>query len=202
MQFVRLDVLTARGPFAASPEWSAALAEVQLAVQGNVWPPGNPSGLFEVYPQVGKLRGMGNGVVPIKVGVLAGLQAQGWTPEGAGRQLPGDFDAVKGIADGQFIGLEWETGNISSSHRAINRMIRGYQEGWLKGGILVLPTQRLARYLTDRVGTYEELMRYRSVWVDDPRWTDGALAVVAVEQDADNLDVLPIPKMTAGRALG
>ena len=66
---------------------------------------------------------------------------------------------MKSIKD-KFYAVEWETGNISSSHRALNKMAIGIGDGILLGGTLVLPNRNLYNYLTDRIGNYEELLPY------------------------------------------
>ena len=94
---------------------------------------------------------------------------------------------------------EWETGNVSSSHRAINKIMLGVQDDSLTGGVLVVPTKRLAKYLTDRVGNYEELEPYFRFWRRSCE--RGYLAVIAVEHDNESADVPRISKGTDGRAL-
>jgi hypothetical protein len=137
------------------------------------WPPNGPD--FAIYPESGKQRNMGNGVKPIKKGFQALLSQRGWQLEqrypGVQDELrPGAFDAWVEPANGfsPFV-LEWETGNISSSHRALNKMATGLQEGILSGGILILPTRRLYRYLTDRIGNFDELKPYFKFWSSMPR---------------------------------
>jgi Restriction endonuclease BamHI len=168
------------------------------------WPPNGPD--FAIYPESGKQRNMGNGVKPIKKGFQALLSQRGWQLEqrypGVQDELrPGAFDAWVEPANGfsPFV-LEWETGNISSSHRALNKMATGLQEGILSGGILILPTRRLYRYLTDRIGNFDELKPYFKFWSSMP--VRGFLAVVSVEHDRESLDVPRIPKGTDGRAIG
>src|SRR5450755_1956849 len=92
--------------------------EVEKAIKRVVWPIGNS--VFCINP-VRK----GNGVVPIKKEFIAYLKAHGWITEKS-------FELVDGIGAGPIdallktplgsIAVEWETGNISSSHRAINKM--------------------------------------------------------------------------------
>ena len=45
------------------------------------------------------------------------------------REKPGKIDAVKNLPDGRYFAFEWETGNISSSHRALNKMAIGLLDG-------------------------------------------------------------------------
>jgi hypothetical protein len=81
---------------------------------------------------------------------------------------------------------EWETGNISSSHRAVNKMALGLLTGRISGGVLVLPARKLYRYLTDRIGNYEELRPYFPMWSALPV-ADGYLGILAVEYDAASI---------------
>ena len=96
---------------------------------------------------------------------------------------------------------EWETGNISSSHRAMNKMALGLMQEVLIGGILILPTREMYHYLTDRIGNFEELEPYFPLW-RAVACREGILGVVSVEHDAVSRDVPRIPKATNGRALG
>lgn len=96
--------------------------------------------------------------------------------------------------------LEWETGNISSTHRALNKMTLGLLKGLLIGGVLIVPTRAMYKYLTDRVGNYPEIEPYfplgRALRIDE-----GLLAVFAIEHDAVSKSAPRIPKGTDGRAL-
>ena len=112
---------------------------------------------------------------------------------------PGKLDAILETEFGPFA-LEWETGNISSSHRALNKMCSGLLRKVLAGGILVVPSRKLYKYLTDRVGNISELMPYFELWQSIP-CEAGVLEIVVVEQDAESTSVPKIPKITAGRAL-
>lgn len=109
------------------------------------------------------------------------------------------MDATLPVGDRHFC-VEWETGNVSSSHRAINKMALGILKKVLIGGALILPTREMYRYLTDRVGNYPEVEPYFALWksltVDE-----GLLAVIAIEHDAVGKSVPRIPKGTDGRAL-
>jgi hypothetical protein len=171
------------------PEWEQSLREVERAIGKVVWPEGSSD--FTIYPQSGKKSGEGNGVKPIHQGFLTALALDGWSV--ASNRLK--LDAVKTYPNG-YVGLEWETGNISSSHRSMNRLQLA-QSGDCLGGILILPTRRLAKYLTDRIGNYEELEQYLPLY-DLP---DLALAVYAVEHDHEDFAVPRIKKGTDGRSL-
>jgi hypothetical protein len=96
--------------------------------------------------------------------------------------------------------LEWETGNISSSHRALNKIALGILRGIFIGGALVLPTRAMYKYLTDRIGNYDEIEPYFELWKKLPI-KKGLLLVIAIEHDSVNGSVPRIPKGTDGRAI-
>lgn len=202
MKIVEIHDVFSEGDFPKSNDWITACKHVEEAILGTDWPHG--SGLFTIYPQSGKKRGEGNGVAPIKKPCTARLRNLGWLTEKLpplekGIVRPGDLDALFECSTG-FIGFEWETGNISSSHRAINKLLLTMQQGGLIGGFLVVPSDKLKIYLTDRIGNIGELRPYLPLWKSIPIH-DGVLRIVVVEHDATSLDVPRIPKRTDGRAL-
>lgn len=201
MKIVREVKLIDTGRFSASDRWRGIREHVIQAIQSVDWPPG--SGSFTLYDQRGKARGEGSGVKPIKDACMRRLESLGWSLETsvdiATVTRPGPLDATCSVGDRLFA-IEWETGNISSSHRAVNKMALGILKKVLIGGALILPTRSMYNYLTDRVGNIEELEPYFPLWgalqVDE-----GLLIVIAVEHDAVSKDVPRIPKGTNGRAL-
>ena len=132
------------------------------------------------------------------------LKKQGWKLEEpldiAVLKKPGKLDAVL-YTDYGPIALEWETGNISSSHRVLNKIALGLLKGVLACGILVVPSRELYMYLTDRIGNMAELEPYLDLWRSIP-CEQGVLEIVTIEHDATSKDVPKIPKGTSGRALG
>ncbi len=202
MKIVREELLISVGKFAASTDWQNIHSAVAQAIRRMHWPAGSRK--FTIYPESGKKRGKGNGVKPIKDGLMNTLVKQGWKQEVhldiATVAKPGKLDAVFETGYGP-VALEWETGNISSSHRALNKMALGLMKGVLAAGILVVPTQELYQYLTDRVGNWPELEPYLDLWKAIP-CSSGVLEVIAVEHDATSKQVPRIPKGTSGRALG
>ncbi len=201
MKVVRTEFLIKAGTFPDSREWKVIEADLLQAIRSIVWPPHKRT--FTIFPQSGKKRGEGNGVKPIKDAFCLKLKQKGWDPETRPPVIstsnPGPIDATKELRNGQFFAAEWETGNISSSHRALNKMALGIKRGILKGGVLVLPTRKLYAYLTDRVGNFEEIEPYFDLWRSIP-CEDGLLAVIAVEHDATSNRVPRIKKGTDGRA--
>ncbi|MEI8241963.1 MAG: hypothetical protein WCI17_01725 [bacterium] len=202
MKIVRTDILLDAGAVSKSTEWINHYDEICKAIKAIDWPPG--SGTFTLYDEPGKKRGMGNGVTPIKTACMSRLRDEfGWELEtgiNVGTvKLKGGVDATCPMA-GRLLALEWETGNISSSHRALNKMCLGMIKGTLIGGVLILPTRKMYRYLTDRVGNIDEVEPYYPLWSAIPI-TKGILAVIVIEHDAASRDVPRIPKGTDGRAL-
>ena len=153
MKIVETVVLLSRGAFAQSNEWVAIRNTVHAAIAQAEWPIG--AGDFIIHPQSGKKSGEGNGVVPIKAKPMAVLKDDGWALEypwevatkagvtGRGKgSKPGNIDAAKLFPEGLVV-VEWETGNISSSHRAINKMALGLVAKKCVAGILVIPNMKL-----------------------------------------------------------
>lgn len=202
MKIVREETLISVGEYARSAKWKRSRQKLYKAIRGVDWPRG--SGSFTIHPESGKKRGKGNGVTPIKNGLMEELRRQGWKLQEpldiAILQRPGKLDAVLYTPFGP-VALEWETGNISSSHRALNKMALGLLKGVLAAGILVVPSRELYQYLTDRVGNMAELEPYLDLWKSIP-CRAGILEIVAVEHDATSRNVPRIPKGTSGRALG
>lgn len=197
---MHIERLQEAGEFARSEEWKRISAEIEAAIKMVVWPVGSDK--FTIYPESGKKRGQGNGVKPIKDGLITHLLSLGWGDEHplyvAKDHNPGDLDVVK-ITDAGLFAVEWETGNISSSHRAINKMALGLLKGKLIGGVLIVPTNKLAPFLTDRIGNWGELAPYLDLWKSVPI-KNGVLEIIVVEHDAESFDVPRIPKATDGRS--
>lgn len=166
------------------------------AVKCTDWPHG--TGSFKIRPER-----HGNGVLPIKSPCIRKLRKFGWRTERlpklpTGVLTTGDLDALLDTPIGQ-IGFEWETGNISSSHRAINKLVLTLHRGGILGGFLVVPSAELYRHLTDRVGNIVELRPYFPLWRAMPM-KNGCLRIVVVEHDETSKRVRRIPKGTDGRA--
>ena len=71
MQIVRVETLISKGDYPSTDEWRTIRDQAQTAVRGAVWPLGSDK--FTIYPESGKKTGMGNGVTPIKLGVIEAL---------------------------------------------------------------------------------------------------------------------------------
>ncbi|WP_197461822.1 hypothetical protein [Thermoactinomyces sp. AS95] len=148
-------------------------------------------------------RKQANGVKPIKHAFIEKLNQLGWEDEKivSKKSIKNrKIDSSLELSDGKYFGVEWETGNIASSHRAINRLKLGMLEGDLAGGFLVLPSRQMYYYLTERVGNSQELEKYFPVMSDTSKIT-GFLGVIEIEHDGVRADIPPIKKGTDGRAL-
>jgi hypothetical protein len=196
MKIVQEISLISVGNFEKSSDWSIIRDEVREAISLIVYPPG--ASCFAINPTK-----HGNGVKPIKEACMIVLRDRfGWnleTPTNYATRSPGKVDATK-VVDNHLFALEWETGNISSSHRAVNKMILGLLRGIFLGAALVLPSRKLYPYLTDRIGNYEELEPYFDVW-RSVLIKDGFLAIFVIEHDQLDSSIPTITKGTDGRAL-
>lgn len=210
MKIAEIVSLLNRGDYPQSSEWTTIRTSVHAAICKAEWPPG--AGTFTIYPESGKKAGKGNGVVPIKAKPMQILEQSGWQLEYPwdvlGKQntaskkrkgdMPGGIDAAKKFESGLVV-VEWETGNVSSSHRAINKIALGLIAKKCVAGILVIPNMKLAKYLTDRIGNIEEIRPYAPLW-QSLNIENGILELVVIEQDADSTKVPKIPKGKDGRA--
>lgn len=202
LKIVEKHLLIQHTKVISSPSWQTACQDVENAIAATDWPHG--SGKFTIYPECGKKRGMGNGVNPIKVPCIRKLHELGWEVESlppitAGTLTTGDLDALLKSPIG-YIAFEWETGNISSSHRAINKLLQTLMMGGIAGGFLVVPSDKLKTFLTNRIGNIGELRPYFPLW-EKTAIKRGALQIIVVEHDETSLEVPRIPKLTSGRAI-
>lgn len=197
----REDILR-KGTFCDSPELRQIEEDIATGISKISWP--DTSGGFYLDPNSrGKGRGEGNGVKPIKEAFIWYLTHAEWLDERIVRSSDvagtGPLDAVKETSQGLFA-VEWETGNISSSHRAMNKICLGVLRNELIGGTLVLPSEQLYPFLTDRIGNFRELVPYIPFWKSPP-YKKGVISIVVVEQDGLREGTPRIPKGTDGRAL-
>lgn len=196
MKILRIEYLIRKGPFSTSAEFEELLGEIKDSIQAVAWPPGSDSFVINPVKQA-------NGVKPIKNGCMEHLYQQGWRHEKRMKITadvePGPVDAVKTVSGGREFVLEWETGNISSSHRALNKVAVGLLERIIIGGALIVPSRDMYKWLTDRVGNYREIEPYFPVW-KNLQIDEGVLLVVEVEHDGTSDQVPIIAKGIDGRA--
>lgn len=211
------------GPFCSSAEWAAIQEEIITAIRHVVWPPGSDK--FSIFPEKSsptkedrarriRLYGedrpkesWGNGVVPIKNGFkryLIEVLRCGWkeeqavTPIGEEKQT-GDCDILRPTSTGLPYLVEWETGNVSSSHRSVNKICLLLLQRRISGGAVVLPSRATYQYLTDRIGNYEELTPYFPLWRSIPIG-EGTLSLYPAEHDELSEQVPKIPKGKDGNS--
>jgi hypothetical protein len=200
------DLITSRST-RSGPVWTRAIQDVEEAIAAADWPLG--TGSFHLNPepiprQNKKPDKHPNGVKPIKIPLVDYLAKQGWMAESLPPLPPetllttGDLDALK-LDNGLYVGFEWETGNVSSSHRAISKLLDAMFRRYIVGGFLVVPMRATQRFLTDRVGNYEELEPYFEFWRRYPVM-EGMLRIYGVEHDALDSTVPHIPKGSDGYA--
>ncbi|SEI46384.1 Restriction endonuclease BamHI [Dyadobacter koreensis] len=195
MKIVKENFFISKGSFSESEKFQEILKDIRdgIALVNNPFSSQN----FKINP----VR-RGNGVKPIKNNLIVHLGQRDWLHEQrikiVNGMAPGPIDSVIKTEFGHFA-LEWETGNISSSHRALNKMAVGMIEKNIIGGILILPTKDLSQYLTDRVGNYEELESY-FVMYNNLNLTEGILGVISVTYDEIDADVPLIPKGQDGNS--
>ncbi|WP_072619919.1 hypothetical protein [Spirulina major] len=197
MQITETIDVICRGDADQNPIWQQACVDVAQAISVIDWPHG--TGTFKLNPGT---KPHANGVMPIKTPGINRLKTLGWQTERLPKELAGikmgNLDAILETQTGM-VGFEWETGNISSSHRAANKIIHALLTGGLLGGILVVPAQSMRRYLTDRVGNITELRAYFPVW-SAVQLETGVFRVIAVAQDELDDTVPLIPKGKDGMA--
>jgi hypothetical protein len=201
MRLVHEEILINNIPQTSERETEGARDDIRLAIASVHWPLG--SGSFTIRAESGKKRGMGNGVSPIRKAFINELcSPTGWQAEErldlAAIHRPGDVDAVLTMPSGKFC-VEWETGNISSCHRSLNKMALGLLKGKILAASVIVPSRELYPFLTDRIANYLELTPYLELWrsLDVQK---GFLSIVVVEHDAVSETVERIPKGTDGRS--
>lgn len=140
-----------------------------------------------------------NGVTPIKEQIFNTLHhVFQWRREvtlpyfkmAAGKGGP--IDLFKKF-EGYSAGVEFETGNIASVHRSINKLKTGWKKGDIDFACLILPVKKLSYFLTDRIANYEEIAPYFPIFDDFP------LLVVGFDADLYTDTIAPISKEKSGR---
>lgn len=209
MEITAKKDIIAAGSFPRSSLWRRASKDVEAAIGVTDWPHGSGTFSLNTTPilnRKGKPDKHSNGVEPIKLPLMRHLEVCGWVTESlppipAGQLLKtGDLDALLTV-QGCYVGFECETANVSSSHRAISKLLDALCRGTIAGGILAVPVKATQRYLTDRVGSFEELSPYFGFWGRYPV-PSGALRIYGMSHDVIDNSVPHIPKGTDGRALG
>jgi hypothetical protein len=96
----------------------------------------------------------------------------------------GDFDFLTTGPGGHKVAIEWETGNVSSSRRALNKLCICLEEGVISAGVLIVPSRSLYAHITDRIGNIFELKPYLPFWQNvGDIVRKGLLVISVVEHD-------------------
>lgn len=228
MKWLRTIILFDRGDIALSADWKLIHESYVRSIKSIDFPPG--TGTLTLRRKFQRPDGQWNrnGVGYLKARFLESMvKAERWHAEGdvnlgAKREPPGlrlypsgkayqepitsdfgGFDFVTTTPKGMHVAIEWETGNISSSHRSMNKLAISLRTGGIQAAVLILPSRNLYQHLTDRIGNIGELSGYLSMWVDMGKTVKrGLLAVSVVEHDhlTDNPKHKYLPAGNAGRA--
>ena len=207
MKWLRTLVLFDQGNVIASDDWQTVHSSYVHAIARIDHPRG--SGRFKIREKTRLENGQWarNGVHYPRTYFLEVMLEQGWEPEGnvdlSHREQPpvvlypsleqhiepitskfGGFDFVTTAEDGTRVAIEWETGNISSSHRSMNKLAIALGNGIVDIGVLIVPSRKLYDHLTDRTGNIGELSGYLSMWESLKSSVErGLLAITVVEHD-------------------
>jgi len=115
----------------------------------------------------------------------------------------GSIDFMATAANGTRAAIEWETGNISSSHRSMNKLAIALSYGLVEVGVLIVPSRATYEHLTDRIGNIGELSGYLAMWEGLKSIVErGLLAITVVEHDhlTDNEEIEYLTVGGDGRA--
>jgi Restriction endonuclease BamHI len=209
MKWLRTLILFDQGDVIASPDWSALHESYVRSIQSVDFPEG--SGTLTLRRKFQKLDKQWdrNGVVYLKNRFFDHMQrVEGWEAEAnvdlaADREQPpirlypslepyrepitskfGGFDLMTTTDSGLRIAIEWETGNISSSHRSMNKLAIALGAGIIEVGVMIVPSREFYAHLTDRIGNIGELSGYLAMW-ESMKFSvkRGLLALTVVEHD-------------------
>ena len=228
MKWLRTLVLFDQGDVISSADWRTVHESYVRSILSIDHPPGAGSLRLRRKVQLTNKQWKRNGVRYLRSRFLDHMkgaehwQAEGGVDLGRGRAQPpirlypsleayrepvtsdfGRFDFVTTARNGTKIAMEWETGNISSSHRSMNKLAIALGNGIVQVGVLIVPSRDLRQHLTDRIGNIGELSGYLSMWEGlKSGVTRGLLAVTVVEHDAltDDTAVPYLPAGNDGRA--
>jgi hypothetical protein len=228
VKWLRTIIVFSKGEVLSSEDWSHVHDSYVRSIQSIDFPEG--SGELKLRRKVRRSDGQWNrnGVGYLKRRFLGQMvSTEGWQAEaefdlGRNRTPPdlmlypslqhhqepitsefGGFDLGIRAPNGSHVAIEWETGNISSSHRSMNKLAIALATGRVQAGVLIVPSRYLYEHLTDRIGNIGELSGYLLMWKDlEARVERGVLAISIVEHDSltDDPDYPYLPTGNDGRA--
>jgi hypothetical protein len=228
MRRLRTIVLFDQGAIQATPDWIGIHQSIDNSIRSVDHPAG--AGTLTLRRKHRRPDGQWerNGVLYLKRRFIENMvQAEGWRdevdvqlapaqvqpilqlfPGGLPYQEPitssfGEFDLLTDAPNGTRCAIEWETGNISSSHRSMNKLAICLGAGAIQAGVLIVPSRACYEHLTDRIGNIGELSGYLDMWHRLAAGVaQGVLAIVVVEHDnlTDDLATPYLPVGNDGRA--
>jgi Restriction endonuclease BamHI len=223
MKWLRTMVLFDKGDVISSSDWQTVHSSYVRAIGSIDHPAGSGALTLREKVKLPSGQWQRNGVGYLRTRFLQSMRdVERWQAEGdvtlsrAREQPPillypsiekyrepitsdfGGFDFMTIAAQGTRIAIEWETGNISSSHRSMNKLAIALSNGIIEVGVLILPSRALYEHLTDRIGNIGELSGYLAMWEGlKAVVTRGLLAITVVEHDALTTDPA-LPYLTVG----
>ena len=210
MKWLRTLILFDQGNVISSADWKTVHESYVRSIESIDHPAGSGSLTLKRKVKLANGQWERNGVGYLKSRFFNHIkEKEGWNPEGIvdlgrDREQPpiklypslesyrepitskiGGFDFATTAPGGSKVAIEWETGNISSSHRSMNKLAIALGYGIVQVGVTIVPSRHLYDHLTDRIGNIGELSGYLSLWESmKSSVTRGLLAVTVVEHDA------------------
>ena len=228
MKWLRTLVLFDQGDVISSADWKVVHESYVRSIASIEHPVGTGHLLLRRKTRISDRQFQRNGVGYLRSNFLRHMQnVENWKPEGdvdlsRDREQPeiklypsmepyrepitsdfGGFDFITTGPQGIKVAIEWGTGNISSSHRSMNKLAIALANGIVQVGVLIVPSRHLYEHLTDRIGNIGELSGYLSMWEGlKSSVTRGLLAITIVEHDelTDDPDHIYLPMGNDGRA--
>jgi len=207
MKWLRTLIIFNCGDIATSADWKLIHESYVQSIESIDFPEGTKQLKLRKKSRRSDGQWNRNGVVYLKNRFLEHMeQHEKWQPEAdfkldnqapilkiypglADYQEPitsdfGKFDFLIKSQAGMHVAIEWETGNISSSHRSLNKLVIALITGKIQAGVLILPSRKLYEHLTDRIGNISELSGYLVLWKSlGAMVKKGLLAISIVEHD-------------------
>lgn len=228
MKWLRTLVLFDQGNVISSKDWKAVHESYVRSIASIEHPQGSGRLVLRRKVRLPNSQFQRNGVGYLRSRFLRHMQdVEKWKPEGdvdlsRDREQPaiklypsmepyrepitsefGGFDFITTGSQGVKVAIEWETGNISSSHRSMNKLAIALANGIVQVGVLIVPSRQLYEHLTDRIGNIGELSGYLSMWESLKGSVErGLLAITVVEHDelTDDRNHPYLPMGNDGRA--
>jgi hypothetical protein len=209
VKWLRTLVLFDQGDVLSSPDWKALHESYVRSIESVDFPEGSRTLTLRRSVRHADGQWSRNGVVYVKQRFFDHMQrVEGWRAEAnvdlaADREQPairlypslepyrepitsrfGGFDLMTVGRAGVKIAIEWETGNISSSHRSMNKLAIALGAGIIQVGVMIVPSRDFYAQLTDRIGNIGELSGYLAMWESMKFSVErGLLALTVVEHD-------------------